>query len=221
MMKDQSSEALPIFAYEINKNCHKIYQPLAEKRFRFRWIGSKPENHLFGLEQLPFSGDLLFLAAGEKDCLTLAAQGFSAFTLNSETATLPKEMAVSLKARFKNILVAYDLDETGIRSSQKLADTHGFAQLRLSAEMTELGVGKDVSDFFKATLTSEVGASLQQGQIPKVDFGSHVVTHAGNNDVSGAQNCTHNDRKAERGKVKTHRASEAYSYSTPKSDPFP
>ncbi len=168
MMKDQSSDAFPIFAYEINKNCHKIYEPLAEKRFRFRWIGSKPENHLFGLQQLPFSGDLLFLAAGEKDCLTLAAQGFSAFTLNSETATLPKEMAESLKARFKNILVAYDLDETGIRSSQKLADTHGFAQLRLPAEMRELEMGKDVSDFFKATLTGEVHEVCSNGRFQEL-----------------------------------------------------
>ncbi len=151
LLKDASSEAFPIFAYEIHKSCHKLYQPLAEKKHRFLWLGNKPDNHLFGLLQLPFTGDLLFIAAGEKDCMTLVAQGYLAITLNSETATMPKEMAESLKARFKRVVVAYDLDETGLKNSQKLANAHGFAQLKLPKEMSDQGIGKDVSDFFKAS----------------------------------------------------------------------
>ena len=54
---------------------------------------------------MPEKDDLVFVTGGEKDVMTLAAKGFNAITLNSETATLPKSIVDELKLRFKTILV--------------------------------------------------------------------------------------------------------------------
>ena len=48
------------------------------------------ENYVFGYEQLPVRGDILFFIGGEKDVISLAAHGFKAICMNSETAIIPK-----------------------------------------------------------------------------------------------------------------------------------
>lgn len=133
-----------IFAYE-NDNWIKLYKPLDAKKYKFQYLGTKVQGFIFGWNQLPQSGDLLIITGGEKDVMTLAAKGFNAITLNSETATLPKNIIDDLKLRFKTISVLYDNDETGLKQSNILAQSHGLKRLVLP---TLHNKGKDISDYF-------------------------------------------------------------------------
>lgn len=153
----KNSNENPIFAYKISEDCYKIYQP-NNKEFKFVWLpaSSKPENYIFGFQHLPEKGKNLLIAAGEKDCMTLQSQGFNAISLNSETSNLPIEIAAQLKSRFKNIIVCYDIDVTGLKQSEILCKEHGFKKLTLPLELKEKGYGKDVSDYFKALLNFEL-----------------------------------------------------------------
>lgn len=48
----QATDTYPIFVID-QGDWQKIYQPLnSEKQYRFRYIGSKPDNHIFGLDTL-------------------------------------------------------------------------------------------------------------------------------------------------------------------------
>lgn len=140
----QSSDNKFIFAYE-NENWVKLYKPLDEKKYKFQYLGIKEQGFIFGLKQLPDNDDLLIITGGEKDVMSLAAKGFNAITLNSETASLQKEVVDNLKLRFKTILVLYDNDDTGLKQSNILSVAHGLHRMVLP---TLLNNGKDVSDYF-------------------------------------------------------------------------
>ncbi|MBC7749019.1 MAG: AAA family ATPase [Methylotenera sp.] len=133
-----------IFAYE-NDNWVKLYKPLDEKKYKFQYLGTKEQGYIFGSKQLPQNDELLIITGGEKDVMTLAAKGFNAITLNSETATLPKDIIADLKLRFNQIIVLYDNDATGLKQSNILAVTHGLHRLVLPNLKNN---GKDISDYF-------------------------------------------------------------------------
>lgn len=140
----QSSDNKFIFAYE-NENWVKLYKPLDEKKYKFQYLGTKEQGFIFGWKQLPEFGELLIITGGEKDVLTLASNGFNAITLNSETASMPKDLIEDLKLRFNNILVLYDNDETGLKQSNILAVANGLHRLVLPQLDKN---GKDISDYF-------------------------------------------------------------------------
>ncbi|GAA3522305.1 bifunctional DNA primase/helicase [Aquimarina addita] len=136
----------PIFAYRVSNTCYKIYRPLA-KSFKFSWIGDKPENYVFGYSKLPESGKQLFITGGEKDVLSLSVKGYHAVCFNSETSLPHVELMQELKERFKRVTILYDMDQTGIAQSEKIATTFGV--YRASLPQLNAKGGKDISDFFQ------------------------------------------------------------------------
>ncbi|WP_211638922.1 toprim domain-containing protein, partial [Porphyromonas levii] len=144
----------PIYGYK-GYDYVKIYRPNSTK-LRFLYGGRKPSLYCFGLDQLPTKGDVLLITGGEKDVLSLAAHGFNAICFNSETSVIPESLIDGLSLRFRHIVLLYDVDETGIRESerQKVALEKykvRSIQLPLSGGQFE----KDVSDFFSLGHTSE------------------------------------------------------------------
>lgn len=139
----------PIFAYT-GEEWAKIYKP-KDKKFRFQHLGNKPSNFVFGFQQLPDKDDLVLITAGEKDVMSLHAKGYAAVSLNSETAIIPSDLLTQLKPRFKNIIILYDNDETGLKQSQKLSDQHSLKRIVLP----EMKDGKDISDYFKNNYSLE------------------------------------------------------------------
>ena len=133
-----------LFAYE-NENWVKIYKPRDEKKFRFQYLGQKDPDFIFGWEQLPKSGEIVFLTGGEKDVMALFSHGYPSFTLNSETAALSPGIVLELKSRFKNVLVLYDNDQTGTKQSDQLVKLHDIKKVQLKNIPNS---GKDISDFF-------------------------------------------------------------------------
>jgi hypothetical protein len=139
-----------VFAYECDSGM-KLYKPHDSKQYRFQHLGTKDKQYIFGWEQLPDQGDNVFLTGGEKDVMSLHQHGFNSFTLNSETASLSPEIVMELKQRFKNFVVLYDNDETGINQSTRISDKHGIEKLILPP----IDNGKDISDYFASGGTSE------------------------------------------------------------------
>jgi len=141
---EQTEKDNPIFAYHAGGDSYKIYRPFAvEDQSKFFWIGSKPDNWYFGLEYCKGS-ERVYIAAGEKDTLTLVCQGVDAFTLNSETAALPDDLAGRLKKQFREVVILYDNDTTGQDNSKKLCDAHSFTRAILPDGI------KDISDLIKS-----------------------------------------------------------------------
>ena len=79
-------------------------------------------DYVFGFQQLPSKGDVVFITGGEKDVLSLSAHGFNAICFNSETAQIPENIIEGLQLRFRHIIILYDSDETGIREAKRQTD---------------------------------------------------------------------------------------------------
>ena len=85
----------------------------------------------------------------EKDVMSLAAHGFHAICFNSETAFIPAAVIHRLSFRFKHIILLYDVDSTGLKSSAKREEElkeYGVKRLLLPLAGTK--TKKDVSDYF-------------------------------------------------------------------------
>ncbi|MDR0231408.1 MAG: AAA family ATPase [Dysgonamonadaceae bacterium] len=148
-----SSEKEPMYGY-VSKQHIKVYRPMSE--IRFVQGGNIPEHFCFGLEQLPTKGDLLFITGGEKDVMALAAHGFHAICFNSETSHIPTGMIHKLSYRFKHIVLLFDVDKTGLESSEKQAQVlavYGVKRLLLPLAGTK--EEKDIADFFRLGHTSD------------------------------------------------------------------
>ena len=136
----------PMFGY-MGKQHIKVYRPCSQMRFLY--AGDFGDNYCFGLEQLPAKGDLLFITGGEKDVMSRAAHGFHAICFNSETAFIPAAVIHRLSFRFKHIILLYDVDSTGLKSSAKREEElkeYGVKRLLLPLAGTK--TEKDVSDYF-------------------------------------------------------------------------
>ncbi|WNJ21032.1 toprim domain-containing protein [Pontibacter sp. G13] len=137
----------PIFAIEAGPFAYKLYRPNS-KRFKYTWVGSKPDPYVFGWDQLPDDGQAVVLTGGEKDVMTLYALGIPAISLNSETAHIPTDTIRELKKRFEHIAVLYDQDEVGIRSGKQLAKLHDLRWVSLPP-MDHLQGHTDISDYVR------------------------------------------------------------------------
>ncbi|WP_311436162.1 bifunctional DNA primase/helicase, partial [Hoylesella timonensis] len=136
----------PMFAYSMGKFV-KVYRP--KSKLRFLYGGEKVNDYVFGFQQLPSKGDVVFITGGEKDVLSLSAHGFNAICFNSETAQIPENIIEGLQLRFRHIIILYDSDETGIREAKRQTDA--LAQYKVLSLTLPLQGGKsekDISDFF-------------------------------------------------------------------------
>lgn len=136
----------PMYGYVGDKYI-KIYRPRSEMRFLY--AGDLGDNYCFGLDQLPSKGDLLFITGGEKDVMSLAANGFHAICFNSETTLIPTSVLMLLSYRFKHIILLYDMDKTGLEvSAKRQEELKPFALKRLLLPLAGTKEEKDVTDYF-------------------------------------------------------------------------
>ena len=157
----KSSSENFIFGYK-NGDAIKIYKPLDDKKYRFQFLGNKEPDYKFGWAQLPQNGEIVLITGGEKDVMTLAAHGFNAFTLNSESASLSHDIVKDLKEQFTKVVVLYDNDETGIKQTEKWVQEHHL----YSISLPEMPDGKDISDFFALGNSFESFNKLIEGMQP-------------------------------------------------------
>ena len=136
----------PMYGYVGDKYI-KIYRPRSEMRFLY--AGDLGDNYCFGLDQLSAKGDLLFITGGEKDVMSLAANGFHAICFNSETTLIPTSVLMLLSYRFKHIVLLYDVDKTGLEvSAKRVEELKAFSLKRLLLPLAGTKEEKDVTDYF-------------------------------------------------------------------------
>ena len=136
----------PMYGYVGDKYI-KIYRPRSEMRFLY--AGDLGDNYCFGLDQLSAKGDLLFITGGEKDVMSLAANGFHAICFNSETTVIPTSVLMLLSYRFKHIVLLYDMDKIGLEvSAKRQEELKPFALKRLLLPLSGTKEEKDVTDYF-------------------------------------------------------------------------
>jgi hypothetical protein len=151
------------------------------------YAGNLPRPYIFGLEQIgmnipsllnifrsdtEFDWKVLFITGGEKDVMSLAAHGFNAISLNSETAKVSEDLITRLVSVYRPIVFLYDSDMTGKKeSTQRVKECLDFEGIKKMIDMEErlpqwvrretpvMNVmlplagtkqEKDVSDFFKS-----------------------------------------------------------------------
>lgn len=145
----KSTPQEPVYGYLLNRGEGiKLYRPQA--KVRFLYAGKFPHPYVFGYEQLPRHDGKVFITGGEKDVMTLAAHGYSALCLNSETSSVPEDLVIELCGRFSSLIFLYDSDETGKRESERWCREYSglYPVRRLTLPLTGFKGDKDVSDYF-------------------------------------------------------------------------
>ena len=164
-----STKNEPIFCYVMG-DFVKIYRP--NSKLRFLYGGDKSKDYIFGFEQLPSKGDILFITGGEKDVLSLSSHHFNAICFNSETASIPEPIIESLQLRFRHIILLYDTDETGLREAERQAkQLEPYHVFCLSLSLRGTKTEKDISDFFALGKTAKDLTSLLTDKL------SSIYTH--------------------------------------------
>lgn len=130
------------FAYFFpSTNKVKIYCP--EEIKDRKWRGNVSAVHdIYGYEQLPDTGDLLFITKSLKDVMSLYSFGYHAIAFQSETYNGNQGVINGLKARFKRIIVMFDNDATGV-------DKANYFKEQYDLEVTFIPLyleTKDISD---------------------------------------------------------------------------
>lgn len=145
-----STPEFPIFVFD-EGDFKKIYKPKADKRYRFMWVGKKPENFVHGLTQhelyirnnvssnekaynealekgldkpkdkLPEKFEDITQVSGGSDGLNVACLGYRVIWPNSETAKLKKEDFKRIMKIAKYFYNLPDIDITGREAAKALA----------------------------------------------------------------------------------------------------
>jgi hypothetical protein len=142
------SDDNPIYAYRFEsegKYSYKIYFPLAKDKSR-KWLFSGGlSTDIEGYDQLELSGEKLILTKSLKDCMVYRVLGYNAISLQGEANRLDRDLVYKLLKRFDKIIINYDNDEQGIKSSDRLKRQYGFDSFIIPVETGF----KDLSDYIK------------------------------------------------------------------------
>ena len=140
----QYKNSNPIYTYQeydINEEYigKRIYFPF-EKKER-KWINDSSSEAIQGIKLLPKNGDLLVLSKAFKENALFYELGYSSISLASESIVLKEHQYSHLKERFKEIVLWYDEDDMGKKTSYETAQKYGLKEIFLSEEY------KNITDF--------------------------------------------------------------------------
>lgn len=145
----EATDDYPIFVFDYG-DFQKLYKPHElNKAFRFLYIGEKPKNFIYGLDQLQESDNEfinddedsaepisppkhkpdaivkdLFKCSGESDSLNMASLGYHVYWLNSESAKMTYDDFTCVDDLCENHYQLMDLDNTGHTEAMKFALQH-------------------------------------------------------------------------------------------------
>jgi hypothetical protein len=156
----ESSPEDPIYCFDYENGVKKFYRPnVKDKKYKF--ISNLRTGDIFGLKQLKNYVkkvgivDVVIICAGQKDCLSLyGSTGIRGVALNSESASVSKELLIELLQYAKNILVCYDNDATGIKNAAKIKEEIGINNISLG-DISSPDVVNDIYDYFSKGFKKE------------------------------------------------------------------
>jgi hypothetical protein len=136
----------PAYVYYFNKDEVKIYFP---NRKEFRFLSNT--TLIQGYNQLPKYGDLLIITKSLKDVMCLYELGYNSIAFQNEVVIPDKDIIEEFKKRFKKIILFYDFDLTGIRTSNRIKKIYNITPIFLTnGRFGSIDYGaKDISDFIK------------------------------------------------------------------------
>lgn len=127
----------------------KIYKPKSlDKKYRFSYLGKKPSQHIFGLENMKVvynklqatandedfdddgipikmkKLDRIIICSGDRDSLNMASTGETVVWFNSETAEITESQIAMFFKYAEEVINVPDLDPTGYDAGKKLALEH-------------------------------------------------------------------------------------------------
>jgi DNA primase len=117
----------------------KVLRPLAEKQYK--WISNIPRGIFSGWHQLDKQNNQMIVTSSLKDCMVFRLLGFNSLAPQSESSFLNENQFQMLSMRFKNIIINYDNDETGLKFMRKYSQQFGIKSFVIPD-----GV-KDISDY--------------------------------------------------------------------------
>jgi hypothetical protein len=140
----------PIFVYTQPSGRIRTYRPLTKKR-EDKWYGNISAYDVYGLYQLPPSGQTLIITSSLKDVMVLKVLGFNAIAFSGEGYGAGKEGSESrrvvakvlekLSPRFKHIIFFMDNDDPGLQYNEKLSSIYRLPNIAIPK-----GYPKDISD---------------------------------------------------------------------------
>lgn len=139
----------PMYAYQVYDR-FKIYRPYGDKYTK--WRNNLTEYDIQGYEQLPKTGNILFITKSLKDVMTLYEMGYSAISPSSESTFIPQIALDDVKKRFKRIIILFDRDVCGVRKSRSTSLKTGLEAIFIHKKYK----AKDISDAVKAWGISEI-----------------------------------------------------------------
>lgn len=134
----------PLYSYRFYKNeteYLKIYNPYSLTK-EGKWLTNVGSDCLQGYDQLPETGDILFITKSLKDVMVFYEMGYSAVGLQAETNKLSKKSYNELVKRFKRVILVLDRDDQGYKST-------GDFLLEYDVEFFFIDKEKDISDYIK------------------------------------------------------------------------
>jgi hypothetical protein len=150
----------PIYCFDYENGVKKFYRPNAPNK-KYKFISNLRKGDIFGLKQLQEHVkkhgrvEILVLCAGQKDCLSLYSNtGIRGIALNSESASVSKELYIELSTLAKSIVVVYDNDETGKHHAAKIKEEVGIDYVDLG-DLAPAEIVNDVFDYFKEGFSAD------------------------------------------------------------------
>lgn len=143
VVKGTYKENNPMYAYKVYDK-FKIYRPLASKYTK--WRTNLTNRHVQGLAELPKEGgNLLIITKSLKDVMCLYEMGFNAIAASSETTFIPDDIIKLLRSKWKNIVILYDRDKTGMFKAKNYSKQYKFDAIFVHKRFK----AKDISDAVK------------------------------------------------------------------------
>lgn len=140
------SRSNPVYSYKFitdKKTYYKIYSPYDKKR---KWMTNATKDIIQGYDNLTFDSDLLIITKSLKDIMVLNKLGYESISLQSEGVLIDLNFLSELKEKYKDIIIFYDNDLTGIAEAQKFSDKHKLKVMYIPKKYDE----KDISDYVKS-----------------------------------------------------------------------
>ena len=163
------------YAYKF-KDGYKIYQPYDPEN---KWYSNVGTDTIQGYDQLPDSGEVVFITSSLKDVLTLVSMGYPAIAMQSEMVVPSKELVWDLSEKFTNIVLLYDNDfnsETnpGQTMAARVCKQYDFHNVCISQDHQS----KDISDlvasyglgYAQSLISSELNAWKTQSNNESTPF---------------------------------------------------
>jgi hypothetical protein len=135
------------YGYLIAKDVWKIYQPYS----LYKWITNASGDSLQGFRRLPQNSDTLIITKSLKDVMVYNLLEYNAIAPQSENIVLDLDNLYLLEARFNRIIINYDFDLAGVKSTNQYKKLYnlGYFFFTNGRFNTYDYKAKDVSDLIK------------------------------------------------------------------------